>query len=47
MDVAAVLGLHTMIEVPLDAERLLRWRGLRALRTELAEFARHFAGGRD
>ena len=33
-----------MIEVPLDAERLLRWRGLRALRMELAEFARRFVG---
>ncbi len=44
MDVAAVLGLHTVIEVPVNAERLLSRRGLKALRAELAGFARHFAG---
>jgi glycosyltransferase involved in cell wall biosynthesis len=44
IDVAAALDLHTMIEVPVDGERLLSRRGLKALRAELAGFARRFAG---
>ncbi len=44
MDIAAAAGLHTMIEMPFGAERLLERAGIQALRAELAAVARRFSG---
>jgi glycosyltransferase involved in cell wall biosynthesis len=42
LDLAAASGLHTLLEIACDADRLLDRGGLRSLRTEIAETARHF-----
>ncbi|HZY60243.1 MAG TPA: hypothetical protein VFE56_10800, partial [Candidatus Binataceae bacterium] len=42
LDLAAASGLHTLLEIACDADRLLDRAGLRSLRTEIAETARHF-----
>jgi O-antigen biosynthesis protein len=44
IDIAAAAGLHTLIEVPFSAERLLERTERRALRMETAAWARRFAG---
>jgi O-antigen biosynthesis protein len=44
ISIAAATGLHTLIEVPVSAERLLDRAGLKALRSELQAWARRFVG---
>src|SRR5579885_583208 len=44
LDIAAALGLHTIIELPIAAEHLTSRAGVRALRHELEGTARHFSG---
>ena len=43
IDIAAAAGLHTLVEVPFSAERLLDRKSLKALNAELAEITRTFA----
>src|SRR5260370_32841640 len=42
LDLAAASGLHTLVEIACDADRLLNRGGLRSLRTEIAQTARQF-----
>ena len=42
-DIAAATGLHTLVEVPFGADRLLDRKALKSLRLELDEIARRFA----
>ncbi|HKD66911.1 MAG TPA: glycosyltransferase, partial [Candidatus Binataceae bacterium] len=44
LEMAAALDLHTLVELPVSAERLLNRTGLKALRAEVDLVARRFCG---